>query len=215
MTIHARESMPQLHLINVQYRKYDDKMTLAIVVTTMMMREREVLGITAVMYTGAATHSPRLHQPRSWSWWWGFDFCCETDICLDVLQVAWTTQEELFLDIRAFKVYLVWRFAMVESFEDLDDDIDGDDGGYPAPDDNDDVTNWRGRECGQIVFYYPSMTICVSALLCNFKSQCVYYPSWLYMLYQAGPLSITSNPDKAQREQNRKNRLLLIIRTYY
>ena len=44
--------MPQPHLINVQYRKYDDKMTLAIVVTTMMMREREVLGITAVMYTG-------------------------------------------------------------------------------------------------------------------------------------------------------------------
>ena len=61
---------------------------------------------------------------------------------------------------------------MVESFEDLNDDNDRDDGGYPAPDDNDDVTNWRGRECGQIVFYYPSMTICVRALLCNFKLQC-------------------------------------------
>ena len=33
------------------YRKYHDQVTLSIVVT-MMMREREVLGITAVMYTG-------------------------------------------------------------------------------------------------------------------------------------------------------------------
>ena len=93
---------------------------------------------------------------------------------------------------------------MVESFEDFNDDNDRDDGGYPAPDDNDDVTNWRGRECGQIVFYYPSMTICVRAVLCNFNHNvCVIHHGSLksFMLYQAVPLSIMSNPDKAQSQE--------------
>ena len=171
---------------------------------------REVLGITAVMYTGAATHSPRLHQPRSWSWWWGFDFCCETDICLDVLQVSWTTQGELFLDIRTFTVYRVWRLEMVESFEDLNDDNDRDDGGYPAPDDNDNATNWRGRECGQIVFYYPSMTMCVRALLCNFNHNvCIIHHGSLCCTKRCHyPSCQTLTKRKV------KNRLLL-IRTFY
>ena len=85
------------------------------------------------------------------------------------------------MDIRTFTVYLVLRLAMVESFEDLNDDNDRNDGGYPAPDDNDDVTNWRGRECGQIVFYYPSMTMCVRALLCNFNHNvCIIHHGALY-----------------------------------
>ena len=134
---------------------------------------REVLGITAVMYTGAATHSPRLHQPRSWSWWWGFDFCCASDVCLDVLQVSWTTQGELFwISVPSQSTWfgdLQWLYHLKISMMTLIVMMVDVSRIYPAPDDNDDVTKWRGRECGQIVFYYPSMTICVRALLCNFN----------------------------------------------
>ena len=48
-------------MINVQYRKYDDKMALAIVVTTMMKGEREKFwGLLLSCTPGAATHSQSL-----------------------------------------------------------------------------------------------------------------------------------------------------------
>ena len=99
---------------------------------------------------------------------------------------------------------------MVESFEDLNDDNDRDDGGYPAPDDNDDVTNWRGRECGQIVFDYPSMTICVLALLCNFNHNvCIIHHGSLCCT------KLCHYPScQTLTKRKVKNRLLLII-TYY
>ena len=51
-------------MINVQYRKYDDKMALAIVVTTMMMREREKFwGLLLSCTPGAATRSQSLAAP--------------------------------------------------------------------------------------------------------------------------------------------------------
>ena len=99
---------------------------------------------------------------------------------------------------------------MVVSFEDLNDDNDCNDGGYPAPDDNDDVTNWRGRECGQIVFYYPSMTMCERAVLCNFNHNvCIIHHGSLCCT------KLCHYPScQTLTKRKVKNRLLL-IRTFY
>ena len=54
------------------------------------------------------------------------------------------------------------------------DDSEDDEDGFDANnDDNDDVTKWRGRERGQIVFYYPSFPTCILWVY-----TLLYYPSF-------------------------------------
>ena len=64
-----------------------------------------------------------------------------------------------------FKFCLVLTRVIIFNKDDSEDDDDGFDGNN---DDNDDVTKWRGRERGQIVFYYPS---CPAVMY----SMCVYF----------------------------------------
>ena len=81
---------------------------------------------------------------------------------------------------------------------------------YPAPDDNDDVTNWRGRECGQIVFYYPSMTMCVPALHCNFNHNvCIIHHGSLCCA------KLCHYPSCQALTKRKVKNILLFIRTYY
>ena len=62
-------------------------------------------------------------------------------------------------------------FTTVITFK--DDSEDDDDGFDANNDDNDDVTKWRGRERGQIVFYYPSFPSCILWVY-----SLLYYPSF-------------------------------------
>ena len=52
---------------------------------------------------------------------------------------------------------------------------DDDEKAFGADDnDNDDVTRWRGRERGQIVFYYPSFRVCIISRCICVINHCVY-----------------------------------------
>ena len=56
----------------------------------------------------------------------------------------------------------------------VDNDDNDDENGFAANrDDDDDVTRWRGRERGQIVFYYPSFRVCIISRCICVINHCV------------------------------------------